>query len=94
MIQLTFPVSTLITFSRWYIDHQYSGKWLFLIEHRANMDQDGPCAGPQGNEITESISKPLLNAGMTLISISLAMAISFYYSSGTFNNRLVLWIMI
>ena len=55
------------------------------------MDEDGPCAAPQGNDITDSISDPLFNFGMMVISVSLFLAMSFY-SNGNFlgiNNRLV-----
>ena len=55
------------------------------------MDDDGPCAVPQGSAITESISEPLFNIGMIFLSISLFLAMS-YYSDGNFlgiNNRLV-----
>ena len=42
------------------------------------MDIDGPCAVPKGTDITESISIPLFNLGIMLLSASLYLALGFY----------------
>ena len=57
------------------------------------MDVDGPCAAPQGEEITKSMSQPLLNMGMILLTISFILG-QIYYITGNFfgfNNRWVTW---
>ena len=55
----------------------------------AKMDIDGPCAVPQGRDITESISVPLFNLGMMLLCISFYLALGFYNSRNELgiNNR-------
>ena len=57
------------------------------------MEADGPCAAPQGNDITDSVSDPLYNFGLVLISMSLVLAINFYNNVLGINNRLVIIIM-
>ena len=53
------------------------------------MEADGLCAAPQGNDITDSVSDPLYNFGLVLISMSLVLAINFYNNVLGTNNRLV-----